>query len=141
MLSQSSSHVLRAACVIARTPGVGATEISRRARVPRRYLSKILGRLTGTGLLTARRGVRGGYWLSRPARDVRLMEIVSPFESTVLGPACILGGSRLCTAGGKCRAHPSWRRVKEGLRTFLTRTTLADIAGPASATRDRRPAR
>lgn len=134
MLSESSQHVLRALTWIAALPrqaAVSAGEIAIGAHVPRRYLSKILARLTRNRVLQARRGVKGGYRLARPAARIRLIEVVAPFEPTLGHDTCAFGGGRICGESDHCSMHYDWGRIREKLWRFLDRTTLADIAVPA----------
>lgn len=134
MLSESSQHVLRALTWIAALPrqaAVSAGDIAEGAGVPRRYLSKILARLTRNRILEARRGVKGGYRLARPPARIRLIEVVSPFEPTLGQDTCIFGGGRVCGEVKPCDAHQDWGKIREKLWRFLDRTTLADISTPA----------
>ncbi|MBI2930144.1 MAG: Rrf2 family transcriptional regulator [Planctomycetes bacterium] len=140
MLSQTSRHVLRALAWIAASSadGVAAEDIARHADVPRRYLSKILRRLTRAGVLVARRGVKGGYRLARPAKDITLADLVAPFEDAVTGPECVLGGGRLCSNVHRCPVHMTWGGIRDSMDRFLGRTTLAEIASPIAKRRRRR---
>jgi Rrf2 family protein len=53
-----------------------ATELG----VPATYLAKIVQALTRLGLLRALRGPRGGVQLARPAREIRLRDVLSAVE-------------------------------------------------------------
>lgn len=131
MLSETSEHVLRALRWIAATPRPGALvaeAISRGAKVPRRYLSKILARLVQSGVLAARRGVSGGYVLARPAEDIALVDIVSPFEPALGHSGCVFGDGRLCNEANQCPVHREWGSIRDALLKFLGHTTLADLA-------------
>lgn len=133
MLSESSEHVLRALTWIAALPrqdAVAAGDIAAGAKVPRRYLSKILARLTRSGVLEARRGVNGGYRLARPANRIHLIDVVGPFEPTLGNDSCVFGGGRACGDRNQCAVHKDWGRIREALLRFLEHTTLAEIANP-----------
>ncbi|MBI2921255.1 MAG: Rrf2 family transcriptional regulator [Planctomycetes bacterium] len=131
MLSETSEHVLRALRWIAASPRPGALvaeAISRGAEVPRGYLSKILARLVQAGVLTARRGVSGGYVLARPASQISLVDIVTPFEPVLGHSGCVFGGGRVCNDANQCPVHREWGSIRDALLKFLGRTTLADLA-------------
>lgn len=131
LLSESSEHVLRALTWIAASPRPGAfvaSAIARRAKVPPRYLSKILARLVEAGVLSARRGVSGGYALARPASQISLVDIVTPFEPALGHSGCVFGGGRVCNEVNQCPVHREWGSIRDALLKFLGRTTLADLA-------------
>lgn len=56
--------------------GRGVADIAKEASVPAPFLSKVLGRLVGSGLLRSRRGRKGGFVLGRPAAEITLADIV-----------------------------------------------------------------
>ncbi|MCE9580893.1 MAG: Rrf2 family transcriptional regulator [Planctomycetes bacterium] len=130
MLSSTSEHALRAISWIARVPGnvpVVAADVAAGADVPRGYLSKILGQLARTGVLEARRGLRGGYRLARTPKSIRLLEIIAPFEPLDREGACVFGNGRRCNERQSCSLHKNWSRIREALDRFLAKTTLADV--------------
>ncbi len=145
MLSASATHALRALACLAAGRSEAATlgrRLAAEVRVPAPYLAKVLATLARTGVLTASRGVRGGYRLARPAREITLMEIVQPFEGTRARPGCLLRPGEPCREASACSAHAAWSKVKTTYLGFLETTTLADIqeldAGQSKPGRARR---
>jgi Rrf2 family protein len=53
--------------------------------LPRRFLSKILGRLVQGRLLRSATGPHGGYRLAKPAKGMTLLEVVEAVEGPVRG--------------------------------------------------------
>ena len=51
-------------------------DISKRKKIPRKYLEQILLLLKGAGYLRSRRGADGGYKLSKPSGSISVAEIV-----------------------------------------------------------------
>jgi Rrf2 family protein len=132
MLSASATHALRAVAWLAaheRDEAVLGREMARRVRLPADYLAKVLRRLSRARVVTASRGARGGYRLARPAAQIRLMDVVRPFEGQRLKSRCLLRPSRSCRADGACAAHEGWAGVKTTYSRFLEQTTVADIQG------------
>lgn len=130
ILSASATHALRAAAWLAADEAGDAVlgrDLARKVGVPAPYLAKVLGTLARTGVLTASRGVRGGYRLARPAREIRLMEVVEPFEGKRARPGCLMRPGEPCREDAACPAHAAWSQVKESYLGFLESTTLADI--------------
>ncbi len=132
MLSVTVQHALRALSVLAGLPD-GASllgrELAKRADIPANYLSKILWILGGAGFIGATRGSGGGYRLQRPAREIRLADIVTLFEHNRSGQCCFLDDHRKCSIVEPCSAHLAWRKLDSDMTHFLETTTLADIAG------------
>jgi len=128
--SASATHALRAVAWLAaneRGDAMLGRDLARKVGVPAPYLAKVLATLARTGVLTASRGVRGGYRLARPARQIKLMEIVEPFEGKRSRPGCLLRPHEPCREDAPCPAHAAWSDVKATYLGFLETTTLADI--------------
>ncbi len=130
----SATHALRALAHLAAAGGEEAMlgrDLAREVRVPSHYLAKVLATLARAGILTASRGVRGGYRLARRADEITLIEIVEPFEGKRVRPGCLLTPDRACRDDGACSAHTAWGAMKAAYLSFLEKTTLADIQGGA----------
>ncbi len=134
IFSASATHALRALVHLAANEGEEAMlgrDLAGRVRVPAQYLAKVLATLARVGLLTASRGVRGGYRLARRPDQITLIEIVEPFDGKRVRPGCLLIPEKPCRIDGPCSAHAAWGKVKAAYLDFLERTTLADIQGGA----------
>lgn len=128
----SATHALRALAHLAadgRADAKLGRDLAREVGVPPHYLAKVLATLARAGVLTATRGVRGGYRLARPANEITLLEILEPIEGKRLRPGCLLRPDEACSEDGACSAHGAWGGVKAAFSTFLESTTLADIRG------------
>ncbi len=132
--SASATHALRAAAWLAAHDDGAAIlgrDLARRLHIPPDYLSKVLATLARSGVLTAVRGAKGGYRLARPAARIKLYEVVEPFEGKRVRSSCLLRPDRPCRDSGACSAHTAWGGVNEASRTFLERTSVADIQDAA----------
>jgi Rrf2 family transcriptional regulator, iron-sulfur cluster assembly transcription factor len=128
-LSQTSRYALRALVYLADEDGDGPVRVEVIAEdlgVPRNYLSKILHALAKSGVLTSLRGPRGGFRLARPAEDVRLVDVVSEFDSVEALGTCLLGRPQ-CVDSDPCAAHEGWKVVRNQVEEFLRDTTLAQL--------------
>jgi Rrf2 family protein len=134
VFSASTTHALRAVAWLAAHGGGEAVmggELARKLGLPRDYLTKVLGALARKGVLTASRGVNGGYRLARPAERIRMVEVIEPFEGKKVRPGCVLRPERPCRDSAACSAHAAWGDMKRSYRRFLEETTVADIRGGA----------
>ncbi|MCP4902266.1 MAG: Rrf2 family transcriptional regulator [bacterium] len=136
MLSRSSEYAVRALSLLAdrgEDACLHSREIATELNLPPQFLTKILRRLTATNLVTSQRGRSGGFRLNRPASEISLLAVVSPFEPTNDGFECLLGQVN-CTDHEACPLHGSWIEIRASLHDLLKRTTLADVAGRAIRT-------
>ncbi|MCC7054960.1 MAG: Rrf2 family transcriptional regulator [Gemmatimonadaceae bacterium] len=106
---------------------VSAIAMEGKVRVPANYRSKILNQLTRAGLLESTRGRTGGFRLARAAAQIRLAEVVAPFEPPGSTRTCILGRAR-CQDSVPCAAHRGWRELGRARDEYLRGTTVADVA-------------
>lgn len=130
MLSTTATHALRAMTALAHGDGGAflAREISEACDVPVAYLSKILLALKKAGLIAAVRGRGGGYRLGRPPEQIRLVDVVLPFDVIRARPGCFFEPSRPCVEESSCCAHDRWEEVRNSFVDFLESTTLAQLS-------------
>lgn len=134
MLSKSAEYALRAVHCLAYAPDDGpvtASDLAGRVGVPENYLSKLLHRLEGEGVVASQRGRGGGFSLARRRSTISLADVVRPFDEDVLARQCLLGRPE-CRDDAPCPAHDRWLRVAEEVRTFFGDTTLEDLGPPAA---------
>lgn len=80
MFSMTTEYALRAVVCLSQAEGrVTASYIAQCTQVPVRYMSKVLQTLTEAGIIESQRGPTGGFWLSRPAEQITLLEIIDCF--------------------------------------------------------------
>ena len=83
MFSTATVYALRAMVCLAEHPGEPLTgrQIAREAEIRSEYLAKVLGNLARSGLVSSRRGRRGGFRLSRPAEKITLLDVIRATEA------------------------------------------------------------
>ena len=107
-------------------------DIAERTALPQPYLEQILLALKGAGLVRSKRGVGGGYVLSRPADEITLAQIVSAVDGPiVVGDFGEPHQNGACDHEGQCVLLAVWSNVGEHMRRLLEGQTLADIAAVA----------
>jgi Rrf2 family iron-sulfur cluster assembly transcriptional regulator len=132
---------VQAAVYLAERPDeapVRAGEIAEALDVPRNYLSKILHRLAGAGILASERGPHGGFRLAAEPGSVSLARIVEAVESRPGDRRCLLGRPE-CSDADPCAVHDRWLGLADRIDAFVQGTTLAQLsrAGGAPARRRR----
>ena len=91
-VSAKVDYALRAALELA-AAGDGPTKgerISQAQDIPLKFLENILLELRHGGLVQSQRGADGGYWLARPAEEIKLADVIRAVE----GPLANVRGSR-----------------------------------------------
>jgi Rrf2 family cysteine metabolism transcriptional repressor len=110
--------------------------------LPLAYLEQVVARLRKAGLVRSARGAHGGYWLSRPADEIAMDEVVQALEGSIAPMECFVSDHTervLCShepdAGRGCATKLLWTRVQGGIIRSLQATTLAELVqfsgGPA----------
>ena len=104
---------------------VRSGDITERQRIPKRYLEQVLQHLVRAGILSGKRGPRGGYRLGRERTEITLGEIIRvvrklEVETEPNDPSI---GSPL--------AHevvwPMWEKLREGMMQQLETITIDDL--------------
>jgi len=103
-------------------------EIAKKEGISFDYLEKIISKLEKTGLLRAKKGVQGGYFLAKSPSKIRLGEIIRALEGEVSLVKCIAKNERyICPREKKCLAKNFWKKVQDSLNSVLNSLTLADL--------------
>ncbi len=104
-------------------------DIAERTGLPQPYLEQILLALKGAGLVRSKRGVGGGYLLSRDPAEIRLSEIVSAVDGPItLGDFGQPHQDGACDHEGQCVLLAIWDLAGAHMREHLDGYTLAHIA-------------
>ena len=134
MLSQTAEYALRAVLQLTVTEqqekGKGSRvpvrDLAHGLGIPRNYLSKILNQLVRAGVLASSRGKHGGFQLARPAHDITLLDVITPFDRPDQRKLCLLGQST-CNDETPCAAHWRWRALGDQVADFFSVTTVAEL--------------
>ena len=129
-ISAKTDYALRAAIELAALDTqepVKGESIATAQGIPLRFLENILGDLRNAGIVESRRGVDGGYLLSKPPAEITLADVIRAVD----GPLANVAGTRpnlLQYEGSTEKLREIWVGVRAALRSVLEETTLADMA-------------
>lgn len=98
-------------------------------------VSKVLKSLGRHGLVVSVRGLRGGYALSRPAREITVADIIDALEEQPFGLTECSALSGLCSYEDACGIRTNWQRINLIVRRALEGVRLDQMMQPASARR------
>ncbi len=116
-----------------------AADLARTAGLPQPMVSKILKVLARKGLLSSRRGPRGGYELSRRAERISAAEVIAALEGPIALTECLSAPYSGCEIELLCPNRAAWRRINDAVREALDRISLAELLLPLAMPRFREP--
>ena len=116
-----------------RTKPVSVRAIAERTALPQPYLEQILLALKGAGIVRSKRGVGGGYMLSREPEAILLSEIVSAVDGPITaGDFGQPHTDGACDHEGQCVLLAVWGHVGDEMRSLLDSFTLASVVEMAT---------
>jgi Rrf2 family protein len=123
-----TKYALRAAAALAQSPEpLSISEIAARTQAPAPMLAKVLHRLSQHRVVVGRPGPGGGYWLARPAGEIRLSALVEITEGPDFGLECLFGLPE-CSDENPCPLHRVWAELRGSLFAMIENHSLADLA-------------
>ena len=129
-ISAKADYAVRAALEMTSTPAgepVKGEALANAQDIPLHFLEHILLELKHAGLVRARRGARGGYWLAKPAAEISVADIIRAVE----GPLANIhehAPEELHYEGAAKRLRDVWVAVRHNLRNVLENVSLEEIA-------------
>jgi Rrf2 family protein len=127
-VSAKADYAVRAAAELAAAEEgpIKGERLAKAQDIPLQFLEHILLELKHQGIVRARRGAKGGYWLAKPADEVTVAEIVRAVE----GPIAHVQSSppeAIEYHGNAVHLQEVWIAVRASLRSVLEEVTLADL--------------
>jgi FeS assembly SUF system regulator len=106
-----------------------AADVARQCRLTPATVSKLLKQLQRAGLVDSTRGLRGGYRLARPPREISAAAILDALEGPLALTECATGSHSRCDLQSSCSVGDGWQRINTAIRQSLEEITLAELAG------------
>ena len=129
-ITMSSSYAVRALVELAEceaaAPGhpVRLAILADRRGVPAVALEQLFARLRRAGVVSSRRGVRGGYLFARPPHSVTVLDVVDEIDGPPAPARCAGTG---CERREDCGVAGVWADVRCAVEDILRGTTIADL--------------
>lgn len=105
---------------------VSAKEVADSYGIPLPLLSKILQKLTKSGLLISEHGTNGGYRLARDARAITALEVIRLIDGPIILTECFTEHAH-CDHSTRCSVRKPLRRIHEGILRLLAGVTIQDM--------------
>jgi len=127
-ISKKSQYGLRAMVYLANDDsGFSSLRmISEKEKISFSYLEKILTKLEKNGLINSKKGVQGGYLLSRPTNEIKVGEIIRALEDKIVLVECIDSKGH-CSWENSCKTMGLWKKLQTSLEKTIDSITLYDL--------------
>ena len=104
------------------------TEISLRQGISIAYLEQLFLKLRKNNLVQSARGPSGGYILSKPPGEIKLLSIIKAVDEKVKTVKCKKESKKGCNGKSvKCITHNLWDDLEAHINKFFEDNTLNDI--------------
>src|SRR5262245_11139827 len=134
-LSTRGEYALRALLVLGRDyqeddSVVRIQQISAQQNIPKRFLEQILNDLKSARVVESKRGVAGGYRLSRPPEKITLAEVIRHIEGALAPVSCV--SERFyekcsCPDEARCAIRSVMKEARDAIVKLMENVTLADL--------------
>jgi FeS assembly SUF system regulator len=134
-LTNLADYAVVVMAAAAREPGVklSAARVAELTMIPAPTVAKLMGTLARGGLLTASRGVAGGFTLSRDPGNISVVDMVEAVDGPIALTSCAGNDVNDCVMEGHCAIRGHWAPINQAVRGALAAVTLADLVRPAAA--------
>ncbi len=106
-------------------------DIAQACSIPKKFLDQILSELRNAGLAFSKKGKAGGYALARPARDIKVGQIIRILDGPLAPISCAsVTAYRPCDDCGNeklCSVRLMMMEAREALSGVLDKRTLAQM--------------
>jgi len=103
-----------------------ASEIAAKLKAPKEFVAKILQTLALNKIIESRKGKSGGFYLKKPANQIRLIDIVLAIDGLEIFHKCVLGFPT-CSTENPCPIHEKWGKIRDEIYKIFSETNLEDV--------------
>jgi Rrf2 family protein len=110
-------------------------QIAEREGISTANAGKLMWLLSKADFVLSTRGTKGGYSLARPAKEIRLSEIIKVLDDDVMNKHCdsYTGVLDSCVHTSDCGIRPVIVGLHEIVENALSQITLAQLVGTESS--------
>lgn len=126
-ISKKAYYGLRAVVTLAQTDkALSIHTLAEAEQLPEDYLEKILQSLRKAGIVTAKKGVSGGYVLARAAKNINVWNILCELDGPIKTFTPIKGALP-CLHVSHCQTNQVWRILEEEIEKTLAKIKISDL--------------
>jgi len=113
------------------TAGLSIPQLSETEGLSSHYVAKLTRVLRMGGFINSTPGLKGGYVLARPAKEIGIRPVLKAlggvlFDQDFCGMHA--GALKLCTNSVDCSARSLWQMIQFSVDQLLDKITLYDLA-------------
>ncbi len=131
MLSNSSKYALKAVLYLAHktdeSQKLMVKDLYEPTEVPKAYLAKLLQTLSKQNIISATKGPKGGYYLTKENKENPVYRVIEVIDGNQRLEACVLGIEE-CNADHPCPLHEYVGPTRTLLLNTLKRMTIGELA-------------
>lgn len=134
MLSKKAKYAIKALIYLAKNqdkPPLPISKISELERIPKKYLEVIFLELRNAGYVFSKKGVGGGYVLSKPPEEMFLAGIVRLMDGPVARVSCVsifhYHNCAECHNEATCSIRKVYQRIHTAELEILSTTSIVDM--------------
>jgi Rrf2 family protein len=106
---------------------VTTKEIAMRYDIPLDLLGKVLQTLAKNRLVTSIQGVKGGYTLNHPLKDIKVLQVVEAIEGPIALIACQTEDVCKCEQHLNCNIRTPMEMIQSELVQFFANISLEEL--------------
>lgn len=123
-LTKKIDYGLELALALARhydQPPLSLRQVADQQRIPYLFLSQVAVSLRRAGLIEAKEGSGGGYFLACPPAKITLSDVVDALSVSTVDHC------EICEREGLCHPRHIWAQIEKHLNQKLRQQTLKDL--------------
>ena len=103
------------------------SEICKEQGVPQSFMAKIFQSLSRARIIKSYRGVKGGFALARPSKDISMKQVMEAIEGPMSINICVSGDGD-CHRENFCPATSIWKELQDSIEEILDNYNFEDLA-------------
>lgn len=104
--------------------------IAKKENLSLAYLERLFSQLKKGNIVKADVGVKGGYYLARPAGEISVLEVLEALEGS-LAPFSCVSTDKVAEFSCCCSVKPVWIALYAQMRKTLKKLKLSEIINKA----------
>ena len=107
---------------------ISLRDISLRQGISLVYLEQLFLKLKKEKIVLSVRGNKGGYILSKSAKEIKILDILKAVEEKIKTLGCEKNSKKGCNGkSSKCISHDLWYELEEYINDFFEKKNLNDL--------------
>lgn len=128
-VSKKAYYGLRATVALAQSKrALSIHALAQSEHLPEDYLEKILQALRRAGIVTATKGVTGGYALAHSAKETSAWDILHVLDGPIETFTPPIKGSLPCQQVSHCQTNQVWRTLEQKIEETLSGISLEHMS-------------